>query len=114
MFRLIAAFLLGLWATTSASQNCLEIRFDRGHSSGEVSGQVSDGWPMCFVFGTGAGQLARLELFGSENTCFTVPDVIDCQGDYSFYTGSGFYQVIVFQLFRRPASEQFTLRLSIQ
>ena len=114
MFRLIAVLLLSLWATTAVSQNCSEIRFDRGSSSGEVGGQVTEGWPMCFVFGTGAGQLARLQLFGSENTCFTVPGVTDCQDDYSFYTGSGFYQVNVFQLFRSTASEQFTLRLSIQ
>lgn len=101
-------------AGTAAAQSCPEIRFAPGGSSGEVSGRVTDNAPLCFVFGTGAGQTARLQLLGSDNTCFTIPGVTDCQDDFSFRTSAGTYRVNVFQLFRAPAYEQFTLRLSIR
>ena len=114
MLRLIAAVFLGVWATGAAAQGCQEIRFDRGMSSGEVSGQVTHGQPMCFTFGSGAGQTARLQLTGSDNACFTITDVIDCQTDFSFTTQLQTYTVNVYQLLRSMASEQFTLRLAIQ
>ncbi|MBY6005913.1 hypothetical protein KUV62_18480 [Salipiger bermudensis] len=109
---------LALWlcavAGSATAQSCPEIRFARGASSGEVSGRVTDNAPLCFVFGTGAGQTARLQLLGSDNTCFTIPGVTDCQQDFSFRTSAGTYRVNVFQLFRAPAYEQFALRLSIR
>lgn len=114
MFRSLATLLFAALATGASAQSCSEIRFAPGASSGEVSGQVTDGSPLCFSFGTGAGQSARLQLFGSENTCFGVTGVIDCQDDFSFRTQRGMYRVMVHQLFRSPASETFTLRLSIR
>ena len=114
MLRLIAVAFLGVWATGAAAQSCQEIRFARGMSSGEVSGQVTDSQPMCFTFGSGAGQTARLQLTGSDNTCFTITDVIDCQDDFSFTTRRQSYTVHVYQLLRSMASEKFTLRLAIQ
>lgn len=115
MLRAIAALCLGLGvAADAAAQNCSEIRFAPGASSGEVSGQVTDGQPMCFTFRSGFGQTARLQLFGSENACFTVPGVIDCQGDFSFQTQQQTYTVNVYQLLRSTASEQFALRLTIR
>ena len=113
MLRLIAAVVLGFWATGAAAQSCHEIRFSTGASSGDVSGQVTDGQPMCFTFGSGAGQTARLQLSGSDNTCFSITGVIDCQSEYSFRTQRQIYTVNVFQLFRSTASEQFNLRLTI-
>ena len=47
---------------SASAQSCSEIRFASGASSGEVSGRVTDNAPLCFVFGTGAGQSARLQL----------------------------------------------------
>ncbi|SPH17963.1 hypothetical protein DEA8626_01492 [Defluviimonas aquaemixtae] len=114
MLRFLSAFLFGLWATGAAAQNCSEIKFSPGASAGEVTGQVTDGQPMCFVFGSGAGQTARLQLFGSKNTCFTLTDVVDCRDDFSFPTELRTYEVNVFQLFRSTASEQYTLRLTIR
>ena len=99
---------------SASAQSCSEIRFASGASSGEVSGRVTDNAPLCFVFGTGAGQSARLQLLGSDNTCFTIPGVTDCQDDFSFRTSAGTYRVNVFQLFRKVSYDPFTLRLTIK
>ena len=114
MLRLSTCLAFGLFATGAAAQHCEEIRFSAGSSSAMVSGQVTDENPMCFTFGSGAGQRARLDLSGSENTCFTIDGVVDCQSNYSFVTARQTYRVGIFQLFRRPSAETFTLRLMIQ
>ena len=114
MLRVILAVIALLWAIPAAAQGCAEIKFARGAVSGDVSGRVGDGAPMCFTFGSGSGQTARLQLFGSDNTCFTVAGVIDCQADYSFVTRRQTYRVDVFQLMRSAGTERFTLRLTIR
>jgi hypothetical protein len=96
------------------AQACSEIRFARGAFSGEAAGQVADGAPLCYTFGSGAGQTARLQILGNDNTCFTVRGVVDCQADFSFATSAQTYEVRVFQLVRRPGAETFTLRLTIR
>lgn len=113
MARIIATALLALSAQGAFAQSCSEIRFSPGTSSGEVSGEVSSERPACFLFGSGAGQTARLRLSGSENTCFTLPGVVDCRDDFSFRTERRTYQVNVFQLFEAPGTEAYSLRLSI-
>ena len=112
--RLVLLLPGGLLAASSASAACSEIRFAPGASAGEVKGQVIDGEPRCFTFGAGSGQSARLQIFGSDNTCFTVPGIADCRDELTFGTDRRDYQVNVFQLFRAPAYEQFTLRLTIR
>ena len=114
MKSLLIAAALTLWAGQAAAQACSEIRFDRGAVSGSVTGQVSDGAPLCFSFGSGNGQTARLQLSGSDNTCFTGGGIVDCQVDFSFRTRAQSYQVRVFQLFRRPGAETFRLTLTIR
>jgi hypothetical protein len=114
MLKVILALVALAWAVPASAQSCSEIRFAKGAVSGEVSGQVSDGYPLCFQFGTGAGQTVRLQLFGSGNTCFGVSGVIDCQDDFSFRTQRGTYYVNVSQLFRNNGAENFTLRLTIR
>lgn len=69
---------------------------------------------MCYTFGSGAGQIARLVLSGSDNACFTIDDVVDCQTNYSFETARQTYSVGVFQLFPRSEPETFNLQLNIQ
>lgn len=113
MFRIALACISILWAGGAAAQSCSEIRFSPGASSGTVSGKVTDAQPMCFVFGTGAGQTAQLMLTGSNNACFTIPGVIDCQTSFSFATQARTYEVGVYQLLRTTGAEQFTLRLTI-
>lgn len=113
--KVIAAlFAFGLCAGAASAQGCHEIRFDRGASSGEVSGRVTDNQPLCFTFGSGAGQTARIQLLGSRNTCFSIIGVADCRDDYSFTTQRRPYQINVSQLMRAGRYEDFTLRLSIQ
>lgn len=112
--RLVLLLLGGLFAASSASAACSEIRFAPGAYSGEVEGYVIDGEPRCFTFGTGAGQTARLQIFGSDNTCFTVPGIADCRDELSFSTRRRDYQVNVFQLFRKVSYDPFTLRLTIK
>ncbi|MEL6585264.1 MAG: hypothetical protein AAFY65_02845 [Pseudomonadota bacterium] len=114
MKRLLLLLSFTLFATAAAAQSCQEIRFQRGAFSGEVSGRVSENGPLCFRFGSGAGQTARLQVFGSQNVCFNVRGIIECQDDFSFRTRRGTYFVDVFQLFAGPGSETFTLRLSIR
>lgn len=114
MFRVIVALFLGLWASHAVAQSCSEIRFASGASSGAVSGHVTDGRPLCFTFGSGAGQTAQLQISGSENACFTVDGVVDCRYDFSFTTQPRTYTVNVFQILRSTASEDFTLRLTIR
>lgn len=114
MLRLSASLAMGLLATGATAQQCEEIRFTSGTSSGEVSGQVIEGNPMCFTFGSGAGQTARLDLSGSDNACFTIDDVVDCQANYSFETAGRTYRVGIFQLFPQSEAETFSLRLTIQ
>ena len=87
--RLVLLLLGGLLAASSASAACSEIRFAPGASAGEVKGQVIDGEPRCFTFGAGSGQSARLQIFGSDNTCFTVPGIADCRDLYDSVTGLG-------------------------
>jgi hypothetical protein len=70
--------------------------------------------PMCFTFGSGTSQTARLDLSGSDNVCFSIEDVVDCQSNYNFATARRTYTVTVFQLFPQPAAEIFNLRLTIQ
>ena len=101
-------------AGAAAAQACSEIRFAPGAFSGEVGGQVADGAPLCFTFGAGAGQTARVQILGNDNTCFTLPGIVDCQADFSFTTRARTYEVRVFQLVRRPGAETFTLRLTIR
>lgn len=110
---LIAFCCVLFWAVGASAQGCHEIKFARGASSGEVSGQVSDAQSLCFSFGSGAGQTARIELFGSENACFGVLGIIDCQDDFTFTTERRTYQILVSQLFRTLGSENFRLRLTI-
>lgn len=110
---ILGAVLLAAAASTAEAQGCMEIRFQPGAVSGEVTGRVTEGAPLCFIFGSGAGQTARLQLFGSQNACFSISGVVDCQDDFSFRTAPATYQVTVFQLFRAPSWEQFTLRLTI-
>ena len=116
MYRILAAafFALVAFAGIASAQSCPEIRFARGASSGEVSGAVSEGAPLCFTFGSGAGQTARIQLFGSRNTCFGVEGIQDCQDDFSFRTQSRSYHINVHQLFRGPGYENFVLRLTIR
>lgn len=114
MTRLPAALAFGLLATSAAAQDCAEIRFASGTSSGEVAGEAIEGSPMCFTFGSGAGQTAQLDLSGSDNACFSIDGVVDCQANYSFQTAARTYRVGVHQLFPRSAAETFTLRLTIR
>lgn len=114
MVHYIAAIGLLILATDASAQACQEIRFAPGAVSGDVQGQVSEGRPLCFSFATGAGQTARLRLSGTENACFNVRDMVDCQDDFSFRTAARSYEVGVHQLFRGPGSETFSLQLSIR
>lgn len=113
MVKFFAVLLVAFWAGGARAEDCTEIKFAPGTSSGEVSGTVIEGRPVCLSFGSGAGQTARLQLFGSDNACFTVFDVVDCQIDYSFRTERKTYTLNVFQLFPSPSYEQFTFRLTI-
>ncbi|GIT91174.1 hypothetical protein JANAI61_16320 [Jannaschia sp. AI_61] len=119
MFRsFCAALALGLAVLVmpdpAAAQGCSEIKFQRGSFSGEVSGRVSERQPVCFTFGSGAGQQARLQVFGSQNVCFNVRGVADCRDDFTFRTRRQTYVVDVNQLFVGPGFETFTLRLTIR
>ena len=114
MVRYFAAIGLLLLATEASAQACQEIRFAPGAVSGDVQGQVSEGQPLCFSFATGAGQTARLQLSGTQNACFNVRGLVDCQDDFSFRTAARSYQVDVHQLFRGPGAETFSLQLSIR
>lgn len=114
MLRMVAVLFLGLLASAATAEDCQAIKFAKGTSSGEVSGQVTDGEARCFSFGAGAGQTARLQLSGSENACFTVYDIADCRTDLSFPTGARTYRLIVSQLFPAPRAEAFRLRLTIR
>ncbi len=114
MLRAVAISFLTVFAFGAAAEGCPAIKFAKGASSGEVSGQVTDGAPRCFSFTAGAGQTARLQLSGSENACFTVYDVADCRIDLSIPTEAGTYRLIVAQLFPAPRAEAFTLRLTIR
>jgi len=67
---------------------------------------------MCF--GSGNGQTARLDLAGSDNACFTIDGVVDCQSNYSFDSARRTYRVDVYQLFPRAVAETFNLQLTIQ
>jgi len=69
---------------------------------------------MCLTFGSGAGQTARLELSGSNNACFTIDDLVDCQSNYSFRTAEQMYRFRIFQLFPKTSAENVSLRLTIQ
>ncbi len=110
---LIAFCCVLFWALGASAQGCHEIKFARGASSGEVSGQVSETESLCFTFGSGAGQTARIEIFGSENACFVVDGIVDCTDDFTFTTQRRIYQIYVYQLFRSLGVEQFRLRLTI-
>ena len=114
MLRILAAIGFSIFATSAAAQECREIRFSAGSSSGEVAGKVIEGHPMCFTFGSGAGQIARLQLFGSDNACFTIDGVVDCQDEYRLRTSNTTYRVGVYQLFPRMEPEAVTLRLTIR
>ena len=111
---LVLAAAFAVLGAAAAAQPCSEIRFQRGAHSGEVAGRVTDLEPLCFTFAAAAGQTARVELLGSENTCFTIPGVTECQADVSFRTAARGYEVQVYQLFRRLAWEAFRLRLTIR
>jgi hypothetical protein len=114
MFRLLAAAILSAVPSVAAAQGFSEIRFAPGASSGEVTGQVSDGRPICFTFGSGAGQQARIQLLGSRNACFGVRGIADCRDDLSFRTDRRTYAIDVFQLFLAPGAEDVRLRLTIR
>jgi len=75
---------------------------------------VGDGAPFCFTFGAGAGQTARLQIRGTDNTCFTVRDVVDCRADFSFTTRGRADEVRVYQPVRRYGAGTFALRLAIR
>lgn len=114
LLAVLVFIAIGLFATGADAQQCEEIRFAPGASYGDVSGQVIDGSPMCFTFGAGAGQSARLDLTGSDNTCFNIEGVVDCQDSYAFATARQTYRVMVHQLFPRTVPETFDLRLTIR
>ena len=115
MLRMAAALFVGFLASGARAEDCPAIKFAKGASSGEVSGQVTDGGDArCFSFAAGAGQTARLQLTGSENVCFTVYDIADCRTDLSFPTGARTYRLTVAQLFPGPGGEAFKLKLTIR
>ena len=114
MLRMAAALFVGFLASGARAEDCPAIKFAKGASSGEVSGQVTDGEGRCFSFAAGADQTARLQLTGSENACFSVYDVADCQTDLSFPTGARTYRLTVAQLFPGPNGEAFKLKLTIR
>ncbi len=113
MLKFIAQFIFCLLATGVSAEECKEIRFASGKSSAVVSGRVIEASPMCLTFSTGAGQTARLDQSGSDNACFTIEGVVDCQESYSFRTDQQTYRFRIFQLFPRSESEVVSLRLSI-
>lgn len=117
MTRRVAALLALLPclfpASPSQSQSCREIRFAQGASSGTVTGEAgNDG--TCYAFASGAGQTARITLDGPDTMCVTIPDVVDCQSDYSWTTQARSYELLVFQMFRKSAPAPFKLTLSIR
>ena len=114
MVRSIVTIGFLLLAADATAQTCEEIRFAPGAVSGAVSGQVAEGLPLCFSFAAGSGQTARLTLSGSQNVCFNVRGMVDCQDDFSFRTAARSYEVLVHQLFRGPGRETFQLQLSIR
>jgi hypothetical protein len=114
MLKLSAAIASLLLASGAMAQQCEAIRFSSGTSAGEVSGRVIEGSPMCFTFGSGSGQTARLDLSGTDNACFSINGVVDCQASFSFVTARQTYRVGVYQLFPRSGAESFSLRLTIQ
>ncbi|CTQ47604.1 hypothetical protein [Roseibium aggregatum] len=101
-------------APGALAQDCSKITFAPGASSGEISGRVTEEKPMCFTFASGEGQVARLQLSESNNICFTVYDVVDCQDDFSFRTQNRDYTVLIAPFVRIPDFEEFTLRLTIK
>jgi hypothetical protein len=114
MLKLTTLLALVLFVPSAAAQQCEEISFSSGTTSGEVSGRVTEENPMCFTFASGAGQTAKLDLYGSDNACFTIDNVVDCQSNYSFETAQQTYKVGVYQLFPDYEAEDFTLRLTIE
>ena len=113
MKRFFLVALAACAASAASAQSCPQIRFAPGAYSGEISGHVTQEDVDCYTFGTGSGQTARLQLFGSDNTCFAIIGVVDCQEDFSFVTRAGTYQVNVSALFR-TLGEDYTLRLTIR
>lgn len=114
MLRILATLLFTSLAGAAAAQGCSEIRFAPGAFAGEVSGRVSERQPLCFTFGSGAGQQARVQVFGSNNVCFNLRGVADCRDDFAFRTRKQTYVIDVNQLFAGPGHETFTLRLTIR
>jgi hypothetical protein len=96
------------------AQDCSEIRFAKGAISGSVSAKVKEGASRCYSFATGSGQSAHLKLTGSQNACFTIMDVADCQQSFSFTTREKLYKVEIFQLMPAPSAEKVVLTLSIR
>ncbi|WP_439521612.1 hypothetical protein [Marivita sp.] len=114
MFRFVIALGLGLWASESDAQNCKEIKFARGSSSGVVNEMIGFNEYHCYTFRSGAGQTARLTLSASPFACFTVRDVVDCQDEYTFTTQARSYEILVSTFDRRAAYGPYALQLSIR
>ncbi|MGB3407166.1 MAG: hypothetical protein WBA67_06695 [Jannaschia sp.] len=114
MLKIMATLFFAALAGAAAAQGCSEIRFARGAFSGQVSGQADFDAPLCFSFGTGAGQQARLQILGSNNVCFAIEGIVDCTDDFTFRTRQGTYYVNVFQALRNGGDRTFALRLTIQ
>jgi len=114
MFRFIVALGLGLWASESVAQDCTEIRFSQGSSSGVVKDKIGFNEYHCYRFGSGAGQTARLKLSAGPYACFTIRDVVDCRDEYAFTTQARTYEIIVSTFDRRAAYGPYSLQLSIR
>ena len=84
MLKFISTLGLVLLASGAAAQSCTEIRFAPGASSGVVSENIGFEEYHCYRFSSGAGQTATLKLSAGLYVCFTIRDVVDCQGEYVF------------------------------
>lgn len=124
MFRFVVALASVLWASEAtarswtqdapAQQSCKEIRFAPGASSGVVSGMIAARESVCYRFGSGAGQTARLKLVTGPYACFNVDEIVECQGEATFTTQARSYKITVFTFDSRRAYGPYSLELSIR
>lgn len=124
MFGFVVALASALWASDAtarswtqdapAQQSCKEIRFAPGASSGAVSGMIAARESVCYRFGSGAGQTARLRLVTGPFACFNVDEFVECQGEATFTTQARSYRVTVFTFDSRRAYGPYSLELSIR
>jgi hypothetical protein len=97
----------------SAQENCKPVTIPKGQTITTIQGTAPASGPVCYMFNTEAGRMAKLKVSGT-NMAMTILDIADDREEFTFRTKAQAYKFLVFQQMRSVTPQAYTVVVELK